>query len=74
MKNSDLGLEHAALSLGPRAAFSGLSHSFLLYGPPSWQIPYIYLTQTNHCTENAKITSEKVHNSLIASTNPLKKS
>ena len=35
VKNCDLGLENAALSLRLRAAFQDLGNRFLQYGPPS---------------------------------------
>ena len=40
VKNCDLGLENAALALGPPAAFQDLGHCFSLYGPSSRQITY----------------------------------
>ena len=42
MKNCDLGLEKAALSLRPWAAFSRPRSQFFIYGPSSRQITYKY--------------------------------
>jgi len=41
VKNCDLVLENAALSLRPRSEFEDLGHSFSLHGPPSRPISYI---------------------------------
>ena len=41
-KNCDLGLEMLPLAYGLRQYFQDLGHSFSAYGPPSWQITYIY--------------------------------
>ena len=43
VKNCDLGLENAALSLWPNGQyFQDFCHSFSPYRPPSLQITYIY--------------------------------
>ena len=41
VKNCDLGPENAALG-------QARGHSFSLYGPPSWQITYIYYIALSH--------------------------